>query len=247
MSANLLFDPIPASRKQPLASIAQELSERLPRLVAMSGFVIGRNEGYQPGVFGARAGLYDDLNVQNVLHEVAHAIEMKHSTPTRWKHRLNDLNYGMRIKSFQTVLGERYHEPRTTQATERECRVGAIQLHLLEMGGYRADQFTGSFVRSLKYMADSYLGGDCILNAYEPDKYTDGQKEWVRLRTEWLQQEYLRHTPDSIYLDLADIVGHLHKKKFEIRTEVVEFRSTPHADEPNTANVVLAYADMASS
>lgn len=198
-------------------------------------------------VYSARAGLYDDLNVQNVLHEVAHAIEMKHSTPTRWKHRLNDLNYGMRIKSFQTVLGERYHEPRTTQATERECRVGAIQLHLLEMGGYRTDQFTGSFVRSLKYMADSYLGGDCILNAHEPDKYTDGQKEWVRLRTEWLQQEYLRHTPDSIYLDLADIVGHLHKKKFEIRTEVVEFRSTPHADEPNTANVVLAYADMASS
>ena len=115
------------------------------------------------------------------------------------------------------------------------------------MGGYRTDQFTGSFVHSLKHMADSYLGGDCILNAYEPDKYTDGQKEWVRLRTEWLQQEYLRHTPDSIYLDLADIVGHLHKKKFEIRTEVVEFRSTPHADEPNTANVVLAYADMASS
>lgn len=108
MSANLLFDPILASRKQPLASIAQELSDRLPRLVAMPGFVIGRNEGYQPGVFGARAGLYNDLNVQNVLHEVAHAIEMKHSTPTRWKHRLNDLNYGMRIKSFQTVLGERY-------------------------------------------------------------------------------------------------------------------------------------------
>lgn len=176
MLSSLLFDPISASRKQSLPEIAIEIDARLPWLTRTPSFSIGRHEGYTPGAFGARAGMYDDLSVQNVLHEIAHAIELKHSMPTQWKRRISIPNFGMRIKSYQTVMGDRYYEPQTTQATERECRVGAIQLHLLQAGGYDTSHFVGSFVRTLKYMADSYLGGDCILNAHDPEKYTPGEK-----------------------------------------------------------------------
>ena len=153
-----LFEPLDAETKQSISAVAIELRERLPWLWA-PGFAIGRLEGYKPGFFGARSGTNDNINVYNVLHEVSHAIELVGSDVSMWKRRLGQPDFGMRIKSYQTVLGERYYEPETMQATQRECRVGAIQLHLMQAGGYSHEKFKTHFVEVLKYMADSYFGG----------------------------------------------------------------------------------------
>ena len=217
-----LFDPIDANTKLSMDELAVQLRERLPWLWT-PGFGVARIEGYQPGVFGARAGTFD-ASVYNVLHEVAHAIELVGSEPTMWKRRLGQPNFGMRIKSYQTVMGERYHEPKTMQATERECRVGAIQLHLLQAGGYVHVSFTKKYVEVLKYMADSYFGGDCILNSHDPKKYTDGEKEWVRIRTKLLKDAYAQYTPSRVQEVWGEVAKHLAKKGFELeygQTEVL--------------------------
>ena len=219
-----LFDPIEAERKQTIEEVAIELRERLPWLWT-KGFAIARIEGYEPGVFGSRAGTFDNINVYNVLHEVSHAIELVASEPTMWKRRLGQPNFGMRIKSYQTVAGERYYEPVTMQATQRECRVGAIQLHLLQAGGYKHEDFKKDFVEVLKYMADSYYGGDSILNAHDPAKYTRGQKQWVAARTRIIESEYKKYTPASIESVWGDVAQYLAKKDFELDSKVLSFQS----------------------
>ena len=211
--SHTLFDPIDAERKQTLNAVAIELRERLPWLWT-PGFSIGRIEGYEPGIFGTRAGTFDNINSYNALHEIAHAIELVKSEPTAWKRRLGVTSFGMRIKSYQTIAGKRYYEPETLQATQRECRVGAIQLHLLQAGGYKDDDFKTHFVETLKYMADSYLGGASILNAHDPAKYTSENKTWVNLRTTLIDQEYKKHTPESIQTTWLEVSHHLAKKKF---------------------------------
>lgn len=210
-----LFDPIDAQAKLSMDALAIQLRERLPWLWT-SGFGVARIEGYQPGVFGARAGTMD-ASVYNVLHEVAHAIELVESEPATWKRRLGQPNFGMRIKSYQTVMGQRYYEPKTMQATERECRVGAIQLHLLQAGGYQHSTFKKKYVEVLKYMADSYFGGDCILNSHDPAKYTEGEKEWVRLRTELFDNAYAQYTPQRVQAVWDEVAKHLAKKGFELK------------------------------
>lgn len=110
------------------------------------------------------------------------------------------------------------------QATERECRVGAIQLHLLQAGGYVHASFTKKYVEVLKYMADSYFGGDCILNSHDPKKYTDGEKEWVRIRTKLLKDAYAQYTPSRVQEVWGEVAKHLAKKGFELeygQTEVL--------------------------
>lgn len=219
-----LFDPIDADTKKPFEAIAVELRERLPWLWT-PGFAIARIEGYEPGFFGCRAGFHDSLSAYNALHEISHAIEMVKSEPTQWKRRLGQSNFGMRIKSFQTVMGERYYEPVTMQATQRECRVGAIQLHLLQAGGYNCDNFKTDFVEVLKYMADSYYGGDSISNAHEPEKYTAGQKKWVNTRAKIIEKEYKTYTPESIQLAWQEVSKHLSKKDFDLDSKSPVYRA----------------------
>jgi hypothetical protein len=194
---SLLFDPILPRRKQTLPAIELELRERLPWLW-QPAFKINRCEGYDGESFGARAGFYDDLNVLNVLHEVSHACEMTLLPTHVWRRRVKQTTWGLRIKSFNTVGGERYYEPATLQATERECRVAGIQLHLLEMGGYDTFGFCEDMVIALKYMDDAYFGGDTILNAHEPEKYTAGNKEWVALRRALIEAAYRAFTKEDI-------------------------------------------------
>lgn len=212
--SSTLFDTVSAHDKLSMDELAVQLRERLPWLWT-PGFNIARIEGYAPGVFGARAGTFD-ASAYNVLHEVAHAIEMVKSEPTQWKRRLGKSNFGMRIKSFQTIGGERYYDAVTMQATQRECRVGAIQLHLMEAGGYDSNSFVRRYVEVLKYMADSCFGGDSILNAHVPEKYTPGQQEWVRVRTQLLQEAYAQYTQESVQDLWATISKHLAKKEVDL-------------------------------
>lgn len=209
-----LFESADVHATLTMEDLALQLRERLPWLWA-PGFNIACIEGYRPGVFGARAGTLD-ANAYNVLHEVAHAIEIVNSDPQRWKRRLGQSDYGMRIKSYQTIAGERYYEPVTMQATERECRVGAIQLHLLQAGGYATESFVQRYVVVLKYMADSCFGGSSILNARDPAKYTPAQQEWVRTRTQLLEAAYAQYTPQSIQDIWSEVTKVLAKKNVDL-------------------------------
>ena len=218
-----LFEPISADIQKSMDAIAIELRERLP-WIWQEGFALSRIEGYEPGVFGCRAGFLEDLSAYNALHEISHAIELVDSSPTRWKHRLNESNHGIRIKSFQTVLGDRYYEPVTMQPTERECRTGALQLHLLRDAGYSTDTFIEKFVKSLQYMSDSCFGGDSIMNTSDPKKYTPAQKEWVNIRTALIHESYANNSIENIQDTWSRVCQHLARKDFDLPSGIPIFR-----------------------
>lgn len=203
-----LFDKISASTKQPIYKIKAEISERLPWLVHPA-FKIGRHEGYSGDSFGASAGLIDNTTSKNVLHEVAHAVEITRLPQRIWRRRVKHAQFEMRVKSYNEVLGDRYYEPVTMQATERECRVGGIQLRLLEMGDYDTEGFVEDFVITLKYMADYYMGGSCPLNTHDPADYTDEHKRWIKTRTDLVLQAYNEYTPEVIQQQWSEVMGWL--------------------------------------
>lgn len=207
-----LFDLINAEKKQSLKAIRSDLQERLPWLI-QPGFYIGRHEGYDGRAFGARAGPHDNINTKNVLHEVAHAVELTLLPTKVWKRRIKYPQYNMKVKSFVTVMGERYYEPVTMQATERECRVGGIQLRLLEMGDYQTKDFTEEFTITLKYMADYYMGGSCPLNTPDPADYDEQQQLWFDTRVALIKQSYDRFTPQEITERWSSVMTFLNKSK----------------------------------
>lgn len=176
-------------RFQKMPAIEAELRTTLPWLWAPA-FQIGSNEGYDGKCFGARAGPLEAMTVKNVLHEVGHACEVSLLPSRVWKRRVKRPSFEMRIKSFQTIGGRQYFEPITMQATERECRVGGIQLRLLEAGGYATNGFVEDFALTLKYMADWYMGGDCPMNAHDPDNYTEDQQLWLDTRVKLVRAAY---------------------------------------------------------
>lgn len=62
----------------------------------------------------------------SLAHEMAHLIEIPATRCLRWD---------LRIRSSVEVLGRMYFEPRTWQATQRECRVVAIEAAIVEWAG----------------------------------------------------------------------------------------------------------------
>jgi len=91
-------------------------------------FQFNDHEGYIRYNFGFRAG--PSYDIFNVLHEVAHAIEL----PSNQIDRLRVDNYGLDYAESAMVYinCSSFCEPKTMQATERECRVFAIQKHITE-------------------------------------------------------------------------------------------------------------------
>lgn len=90
-------------------------------------------EGFRDFKFGGRAGPldFDSVDVENLAHEIAHAVEL----PSTLYRRISEAGWGFRVKSGITIGGIYYEEPRTLQATEREARVFGIQRHILESAG----------------------------------------------------------------------------------------------------------------
>jgi hypothetical protein len=184
---------------QSLDDIVAELKTTLPWLWH-SRFNVGAHQGYHGDTrtFGACAGFSYHLRTYNVLHEVAHAIEMTLLTPDVWHERITLDDFGMQILSYQDVMGERIYEPMTMQPSKRECRVGGIQLRLLEAGGYDTSDFVEKYVVTLKYMADSHFGGSCPLNTHDPADYNDKQKKWVAVRTKAVMAAYEAFTVEDL-------------------------------------------------
>lgn len=80
-------------------------------------------------ILGGKAG--PQVHVSNLLHEMAHFIEIDDA-------RCTQPGWGLRVRQVY-FMGESYNDPRTYQATLREARVGAIQLELAEFFGVKYD------------------------------------------------------------------------------------------------------------
>ena len=218
MHASLLFDCISADVDKPFDEVFMEVKTRLPWLCDKN-FKAGRHEGYKPGNFGSCAGLADNVNAYNLLHEVAHAFEIMESEPLKWKARLALPNFGMRIKSYQTFGGQRYYEPKTMQATIRECRVGGIQKYLQQLAGYDISTFDEEFTRTLVYMSDSYFGGSSILNSHDPAKYTKEEKEWVQTRVDLINKSFNNTSLEKLQNQWVQISAIFEKRAKRVKIE----------------------------
>lgn len=200
-----------AKTYQDIDAIRKELQQVVPWLF-LPGFNIGPNQGYfgDGRLFGACAGLSHHMNTSNVLHEVGHAIEMT-LQPTRvWKRRVKQDEFGIAIKTYQDVMGRRYFEPVTMQPTERECRVGGIQLRLLEAAGYDTSEFIEEFVLVMCHMPDSCFGGRSPMNTHDPERYTPDMHDWVNLRTRLVKDAYDQFPLEDIQRRWTKVMTYLH-------------------------------------
>jgi hypothetical protein len=117
-------------------------------------------EGFRDFKFGGRAGPFDvdSISVDNLAHELAHAVEL----PSTLYRRISEAGWGFRIKSGLTIGGVYYEEARTLQATEREARVFGIQWHILESAGHTIGPDWAQAKAKLlaDFMPDWVFGGD---------------------------------------------------------------------------------------
>lgn len=204
----ILIRKLDAARYQPITDIETELRTTLPWLW-QPAFKINRHEGYDGSAFGARAGPWESVATRNVLHEVSHAVELTLLESENWRSRLLEPNFDMRIRSYQDIGYQRIYEPLTLQATKRECRVGGIQLRLLEAGGYDTSTFVDSYVLILRHMADSLYGGSCPLNTPRRADYNRKNWKWVAKRTQWVHDAYHQFSLAEIQERWAEVMAWL--------------------------------------
>lgn len=113
----------------------QTFIERLG-VVGHPGLMISlEQEGYRDYTFGCRAGP-GRASVRNLAHELAHAAEFG---PAAFPRRCLMGSYVFKTRKVK-VLGRHYTEPRTCNATKRELRTYALQLHLLQYAGERVNE-----------------------------------------------------------------------------------------------------------
>lgn len=156
-------------------------------------------EGLRDFKFGVRAG--PQYSFSNMAHEIAHAIEL---TDSEWKRVTSD-DWGLKIRSYVKVGGVRYEEPRTMQASARECRVFGIQKHILEKSGYQlpSDWAEKQGLMLAKYMEDWIMGGD-------------DEKARAAARTKIINDTYQSYNFVQIEEKLVRACLQLHKKKAKI-------------------------------
>ena len=144
--------------------------------INVPGFSIGEHEGYKNLSFGIAAGPSKDIG--NVIHEIAHACDMVDMK----QKRLAYYNFGIEITSFQDIDGNRYYEPKTNQATLLECRVFAIQKHIMEALNIDTIGFFNEATNILKWVADYSLTNGSWLSASD--------NKWKTWRLRMLHESY---------------------------------------------------------
>jgi hypothetical protein len=201
-----------AERFQTVDAIQAELQGALPWLW-LPAFRIGENEGYDGRQFGTRAGPMDAKNSYNVLHEVGHAVEMTLLSSRIWKRRVQRPEFEMRIITHLEIGGRRYAEPVTMQATERECRVGGIQLRMLEAGGYDTKEFLQEFALTLRFVADWAHGGSCPTQPRAVERFDTEERRWLDTRISLVQQAYEQFSLPDVQDRWATVMSWLAKKR----------------------------------
>jgi hypothetical protein len=142
------------------------------------------------------------ISYMALYHEISHAIEIVNKHPERLA-----LNYfGMSVKTQVEVAGNFYDQPVTTQATERECRVNAIQAKLMAFVFNMSELDVLDEV--IKSSADAlYLMGD-HLNICVPKNITVFEEKAL-YRKEWVRQKVREYHKglliDDILKDLLKI------------------------------------------
>ena len=93
-------------------------------------FQWGDNEALRERTFGLRAG--PGFDVSNLVHEIAHCIQLEESRHSD----AHDSGWGLRLRTVYIPGYDPIQEPLTTQCSEREAEVFAIQwiimAHLFE-------------------------------------------------------------------------------------------------------------------
>lgn len=153
-------------------------------------------EGYKNYLFGARAG--PSVNVDNLLHELAHAAQFG---PLNFRTRCTESGFlfKMRLTTFQ---GHTYAEMQTTKAIDRELETFAFQLHFRHLVGYREDEqaYCRRAAAALVYMPDWLnVPGSCDekRTAYCVKKIEDAysridEKDAASALEGWLDATYRR-------------------------------------------------------
>lgn len=147
-------------------------------------------EGYADYVFGARAG--PSVDTYNLFHELAHAAQFG---PELFRQRTCRGSFVFKMRRV-TVFGQRYAEPLTSGATQRELLTFAHQLRLMHLAGCKVTPraFFAEATRSMAYMPDWYnVPGDdaeqrhafCAQRAQQLFEQQCGQDSLKRLRG-WL-------------------------------------------------------------
>lgn len=114
-------------------------------------------------------------NFYSLYHEFSHLIEIVDTDPEKIFKEGFDLNCTTKIK----VNDNYYEQPITTQASERECRVLAIQIKLMSHifnieDKFLLDYFLKNEVSSLKYVHDFYnikIDDNSTLSLKEQEEY----------------------------------------------------------------------------
>lgn len=151
--------------------------------------------------FGCRWA--DTVHYMALYHEVAHAIDIVEED----SERLLFPYYALGTKTKVNVNGIDYDEPITTQATERECRVNAIQSKLMAHI-FDIDEKVMLDI-TIKESADSlYLMNDFYLIP-TPDNITE-YKEKEKYRKEWIRDKVREYHEE---LDINDILNKLKKSQ----------------------------------
>lgn len=143
------------------------------------------SEGYKgQGILGCRAGPVDGIGFDNLAHEMGHAIEIVQS---KGPEGLRKDGWGLSIRSKVQIGSEVFHEPRTLEATRRECRAVGIQIHLLEMVGHPEAKKALSYYPKVlvSFMPDWWLGGD-------------DEKQRVAYRRRLIEEAYQDWTPERV-------------------------------------------------
>ncbi len=157
------------------------------------GFTWGTHEGFRDYSFGARAG--PEIGFQHLAHEMAHAIELLGNAELA---RLHANGYGLRVAQVE-ILGRSYDNPETMQATERECRVAGIQMHIMESAGLRVSSFIDDFAETMvQFMPDWFVGA----------KHSEARKHQ---REELIVKSYGSWDRNAVREAWSEVCAHIHR------------------------------------
>ena len=190
------------SNKLTKEEIVNHINEK-EELTGLSLSDIRFGEGYERSSdslvpkFGVRWN--EMISYQAYYHEVSHAIDMIEES----QDRLLLPFYGLGVKTKVEVNGQYYDQPITTQATERECKVNAIQAKLMAHI-FEVDEKI-MLEEVIKESADAlYLMHDFIY--IETPDYIEDYKEKENYRKEWIRDKVREYHSE---LNIKDIMKNL--------------------------------------
>ena len=161
--------------------------------LSIDGFKYDINSsGYRNFVFGCRAG--PSVNIANLMHEIAHSLDALYTKKTRIK--CNNWNLSTtKIHKFGAI---------TSNITQLETRVFAIQKHLLEIIDEHGN---------MKESMEDHRKEVIELNGFLPDWYIMKEDEQLK----FFDNEYRLHSKEDLKKDWIKVCNII--KQFSAKSE----------------------------